>query len=45
MTDKTKRSLLKTHPKVNLRLNYRRSDQVYDDVILGAVDLGLVAYP
>jgi DNA-binding transcriptional LysR family regulator len=30
---------------VNLRLNYRRSDQVYDDVILGAADLGLVAYP
>lgn len=39
------KELLKTHPKVNLRLNYRRSDQVYDDVILGAADLGLVAYP
>ncbi|MBX7101885.1 MAG: LysR family transcriptional regulator [Myxococcaceae bacterium] len=39
------RLLLKTHPKVNLRLNYRRSDQVYDDVILGAADLGLVAWP
>lgn len=39
------RALLKAHPKVNLRLNYRRSDQVYDDVILGAADLGLVAYP
>ena len=39
------RQLLKQHPKVNLRLNYRRSDQVYDDVILGAADLGLVAYP
>ena len=37
--------LLKTHPKVNLRLNYRRSDQVYDDVIMGQADLGLVAYP
>src|SRR5437016_2170102 len=37
--------LLKTHPKVNLRLNYRRSDQVYDDVILGAADIGIVAYP
>src|SRR6476661_11160955 len=23
--------LLKTHPKVNMRLIYRRSDQVYDD--------------
>ncbi len=39
------KELLKTHPKVNLRLNYRRSDQVYDDVILGAADIGLVAYP
>ncbi|MBL9037413.1 MAG: LysR family transcriptional regulator [Archangium sp.] len=39
------RALLRTYPKVNLRLNYRRSDQVYDDVILGSADLGLVAYP
>lgn len=39
------RHLLKTHPKVNLRLNYRRNDQVYDDIILGAAELGLVAYP
>jgi LysR family transcriptional regulator, transcriptional activator of the cysJI operon len=39
------RTLLKTHPKVNVRLSYRRSDQVYDDVILGAADIGIVAYP
>lgn len=39
------RLLLKTHPKVNMRLNYRRSDQVYDDIILGAAEIGLVAYP
>lgn len=38
-------ALLKTHPKVNMRLTYRRSDQVYDDVILGAAELGVVAYP
>ena len=37
--------LLKHHPKVNMRLNYRRSDQVYDDIILGAAEIGLVAYP
>jgi len=37
--------LLKTHPKVNMRLIYRRSDQVYDDVILGAAEIGVVAYP
>ncbi|MDQ3262482.1 MAG: LysR family transcriptional regulator [Myxococcota bacterium] len=39
------RHVLKTNPKVNLRLNYRRNDQVYDDIILGAAELGLVAYP
>ncbi|MGA9521390.1 MAG: LysR family transcriptional regulator [Myxococcaceae bacterium] len=39
------KSLLKTHPKVNMRLNYRRSDQVYDDVILGSAEIGIVAYP
>jgi DNA-binding transcriptional LysR family regulator len=39
------RQLLKAHPKVNLRLNYRRSDQVYDDVILGSAEIGVVAYP
>jgi DNA-binding transcriptional LysR family regulator len=39
------KSLLKAHPKVNVRLNYRRSDQVYDDVILGAAEIGIVAYP
>lgn len=38
-------ALLKTHPKVNLRLNYRRNDQVYDDVILGSAEIGIVAYP
>lgn len=37
--------LLKTHPKVNMRLTYRRNDQVYDDVILGAAEIGIVAYP
>jgi LysR family transcriptional regulator, transcriptional activator of the cysJI operon len=39
------RELLKTHPKVNVRLTYRRNDQVYDDVILGAAEIGIVAYP
>jgi DNA-binding transcriptional LysR family regulator len=39
------KQLLKTHPKVNMRLNYRRNDQVYDDIILGAAEIGIVAYP
>ena len=32
-------------PAVNVRVEYRRSNMVYDDVIHRAVDLGLVAYP
>lgn len=39
------RGVLRSHPKVNLRLIYRRSDQVYDDIILGHADIGVVAYP
>jgi LysR family transcriptional regulator, transcriptional activator of the cysJI operon len=39
------KALLETHPKVHMRLNYRRSDQVYDDVILGSAEIGIVAYP
>lgn len=39
------KGLLRTHPKVNMRLLYRRADQVYDDVILGQAEIGVVAYP
>jgi LysR family transcriptional regulator, transcriptional activator of the cysJI operon len=39
------KELLRTHPRINVRLSYRRSDSVYDDVIMGNADLGLVAYP
>lgn len=39
------RAVLKQHPKVNMRLVYRRNDQVYDDIILGAAEIGVVAYP
>lgn len=41
----TLKGLLKSHPKVNTRLSYRRNDQVYDDVILGSAEIGIVAYP
>jgi DNA-binding transcriptional LysR family regulator len=34
-----------TCPAVNLRVEYRRSNQVYQEVTANAVDLGLVAYP
>ena len=36
---------LKDHPNVNLRVTYRRENQVYDDVLGNIVDLGLLAYP
>ncbi len=39
------RALLKSHPKVNMRLTYHRSDQVYEAVVLGAAEIGVVAYP
>ena len=36
---------LKTYPTVNIHVEYRRSNQVYEDVFGNVVDLGLVAYP
>jgi len=35
---------LKAYPTVNVHVEYRRSNQVYEDVISNVVDLGLVAY-
>ena len=36
---------LKSYPTVNVHVEYRRANQVYDDVLSNVVDLGLVAYP
>jgi len=36
---------LKDHPEVNIHVEYRRANQVYEDVLGNIVDLGLVAYP
>jgi LysR family transcriptional regulator, transcriptional activator of the cysJI operon len=36
---------LKSYPTVNVHVEYRRHDQVYEDVLGNVVDLGLVAYP
>jgi DNA-binding transcriptional LysR family regulator len=36
---------LQEFPSVNVRVEYRRSNLVYDDVLHNAVDLGLVAFP
>ena len=40
-----KRFLKKNYPTVNVHVEYRRANQVYDDVLSNVVDLGLVAYP
>lgn len=39
------KKFLKTFPTVNVHIEYRRANQVYDDVLGNVVDLGLVAYP
>jgi len=36
---------LRTYPTVNVHVEYRRANQVYEDVLGNVVDLGLVAYP
>lgn len=39
------KKFLKAYPTVNVHVEYRRSNQVYEDVLGNVVDLGLVAYP
>lgn len=36
---------LKSYPTVNVHVEYRRANQVYEDVLGNVVDIGLVAYP
>src|SRR6202000_841671 len=36
---------MKNYPTVNIHVEYRRANQVYEDVYSNVVDLGLVAYP
>jgi DNA-binding transcriptional LysR family regulator len=36
---------LKEYPTVNVHVEYRRPNQVYEDVLGNVVDLGLIAYP
>jgi DNA-binding transcriptional LysR family regulator len=38
------KKFLKAYPTVNVHVEYRRANQVYEDVISNVVDLGLVAY-
>ena len=39
------KKFLKAYPTVNVHVEYRRSNQVYEDVLSNIVDVGLVAYP
>ncbi len=39
------KAILRRHPKVNVRLSYRRSDLVVEDVLADQADMGIVAYP
>src|SRR6202167_1331572 len=36
---------MRSYPTVNVHVEYRRANQVYEDVLSNVVDLGLVAYP
>jgi len=36
---------IKSYPQVNIHIEYSRTNKVYDDVLSGAIDLGIVAYP
>jgi DNA-binding transcriptional LysR family regulator len=39
------KKFLKNYSTVNVHVEYRRANQVYEDVLSNVVDLGLVAYP
>ena len=39
------KSFLTKYPEVNIRVEYRRANNVYEDILSNSIDLGLVAYP
>lgn len=39
------KKFMKLYPTVNVHVEYRRANQVYEDVLSNVVDVGLVAYP
>ena len=39
------KDFMKEFPSVNVRVEYRRANLIYEDVLQGAVDMGLVAFP
>ena len=42
--DELKR-FVKAYPNVNVRLEYKKSNQIYEDVLAGTLDVGVIAYP
>ncbi|MBI1816378.1 MAG: LysR family transcriptional regulator [Deltaproteobacteria bacterium] len=36
---------MRTYPQVNVHVEYARPNKIYDSVIAGQIDLGIVAYP
>lgn len=36
---------LQSYPEIEVRVEYSRADKIYRDLISGAIDLGIVAYP
>lgn len=43
-SDELKR-FVKAYPNVNVRLEYKKSNQIYEDVLSGTLDVGVIAYP
>jgi DNA-binding transcriptional LysR family regulator len=39
------KAFLAKFPQVNIRVEYRRANMVYEDILTNSIDLGLVAYP
>jgi DNA-binding transcriptional LysR family regulator len=39
------KKFIKSYPEVNIHIEYSRTNKVYEDVIGGSIDLGIVAYP
>ena len=39
------KKFLKSYPTVNVHVEYRRANQIYEDVLSNVVDMGLVVYP
>jgi len=39
------KAFLAKFPEVNIRVEYRRANMVYEDILTNSIDLGLVAYP